>query len=99
MLVTGNIPHQPFSQYTNPVYNVFLLYSPSSGFSTVCYQVGGYAAYANASDEVLMRCDQSLSDLREVVPTSDGIEYPSLQEVSCFFFSCLLWLTFLSIDH
>ena len=55
---------------------------PFAGFSTIHYQVGGHATYANTSDEVLMRCDQSLSDLREVIPTSDGIGCPSLQEVN-----------------
>ena len=72
---------------------------PFTGFSTVCYQVGGYTAYADTSDEVLMRCDQTLSDLWEVILTSDGIEYPSLQEVSLSFSPCFLHLTFPFIDH
>ena len=57
---------------------------PYSGFSTIRFHVGGYAAYADPSEQVLMRCDQNLSDDREVVPCTDGIEYPSLPEVSAF---------------
>ena len=58
---------------------------PYSGFSTVRFRVGGYAAYTDPSEQVLTRCDQNLTDDREVVPCIDGIEYPSLPEVSAFY--------------
>ena len=57
---------------------------PYSGFMTVRFCVGGYAAYADPSEQVLTRCDQNLTDDREVVPCTDGIEYPSLPEVGAF---------------
>ena len=63
---------------------------PYSGFSTVRFRVGGYAAYADPSEQVLTRCDQNLTDDREVVPCTDGIEYPSLPEVSAFLYSFFL---------
>ena len=40
-----------------------------------------------------MRCNQNLSDDREVIPCTDGIEYPSLPEVCCSSCSFLLYLT------
>ena len=63
---------------------------PYSGSSTARYRAGGYAAYADPSEQVLTRCDQNLLDNREVVPCTDGIEYPSLPEVSCLLYSFLL---------
>ena len=63
---------------------------PYSGFSTIRFHVGGYAAYADPSEQVLTRCDQSLTDDHEVMPCTDGIEYPSLSEVSRSLYSFLL---------
>ena len=63
---------------------------PYSGFSTVRFRIGGYAAYADPSEQVLTRCDQTLSDNQEVVPCTDGIEYPSLPEVGAFCIPSLL---------
>ena len=55
---------------------------PYSSFSTVRFLVGGYTAYADPSEQVLTKCDQNVTDDREVVPCSNGIEYPSLPKVS-----------------
>ena len=51
------------------------------------FHVGGYASYANMSqDTVLTHCDQSELDDRDVIPHIDGVVYPSLAEVSFFIF-------------
>ena len=71
---------------------------PLAGFSTVCFHIGGYAAYADPSEQVLTRCDQNLSDDREVIPITDGIKYPSLPKVLPFFLPYLVNLL-LFIDH
>ena len=63
---------------------------PYSCFTPVRFHIGGYAAYADPSEQVLTRCDQNLTDDREVVPCTDGIEYPSLPEVGPLLYSFLL---------
>ena len=56
---------------------------PISPFSCVLFCIGGYTAYADTSqDTVLTHCNQGLDDDRDVVPMINGVEYPSLAEVS-----------------
>jgi hypothetical protein len=45
----------------------------------------GYASWADENESVVLtRCDQSLTDDRDVVPYT-RVEYPSMVEVSSFF--------------
>ena len=66
---------------------------PYSGFSTVRFRVRGYAAYADPSEQVLMRCDchERNSDRSPNVLVGPGVEKRvQLAAIDCRSVACVL---------